>query len=238
MDVITHKYEFPAENMVAPFGAGWTLSHSPTRSTYFNVGSNLDDIIAAFTDLQDVGSSERLTKEITVRSVKYTRLYTSDSVTMRYPTISFRLVAVQPLIVTGTVTPAEQLAFELVAPGTAVAGWVVSDVVNHAVVTHTTSLNRKSAGVNPRFLAGFEAIDYVQTPIAAFGLTVPLNSTSVRFTNTSKFHPTQWAWDFGDGQGSTVLSPTHRYATGGLYHVRLTVANAAGTNVFTRAIAV
>ncbi|MDJ0807552.1 MAG: PKD domain-containing protein [Gammaproteobacteria bacterium] len=34
-----------------------------------------------------------------------------------------------------------------------------------------------------------------------------------------------YAWDFGDGNTSTEMSPTHTYATGGLYNVTLTVTD-------------
>ncbi len=39
-----------------------------------------------------------------------------------------------------------------------------------------------------------------------------------------------WSWDFGDGQTSTLQSPSHQYATGGAYNPCLTVSNACSTN--------
>ena len=37
-----------------------------------------------------------------------------------------------------------------------------------------------------------------------------------------------YLWDFGDGETSTLAQPTHTYATGGVYRVRVTVTNGAG----------
>jgi PKD repeat protein len=41
-----------------------------------------------------------------------------------------------------------------------------------------------------------------------------------------------WAWDFGDGQTSTLPSPVHLYATYGTYTVTLTVTNSYGCSGF------
>lgn len=53
---------------------------------------------------------------------------------------------------------------------------------------------------------------------------------TVTFTNTSKFADS-YSWDFGDGATSAQLSPTHTYAAPGIYKVKLTATNSAGTNV-------
>lgn len=50
-----------------------------------------------------------------------------------------------------------------------------------------------------------------------------------------------WSWDFGDGATSTTQHPSHTYATGGAYTVRLTVVGAGGgtaTNSQTITVAV
>jgi YVTN family beta-propeller protein len=54
-------------------------------------------------------------------------------------------------------------------------------------------------------------------------------SESVQFTDLSK-NATKWAWDFGDGSGSTKQNPTHTYSEAGIYTVRLTVSNSKGTD--------
>ena len=52
----------------------------------------------------------------------------------------------------------------------------------------------------------------------------------VAFTDLSTNTPTQWAWNFGDGQTSNVQNPTHTYANAGNYTVLLTVTNQDGTD--------
>ena len=53
----------------------------------------------------------------------------------------------------------------------------------------------------------------------------PLN---VSFTDSSTQSPTAWYWDFGDGNTSTVQSPSHTYSSSGQYIVSLTASNASG----------
>jgi PKD repeat protein len=48
---------------------------------------------------------------------------------------------------------------------------------------------------------------------------------SVAFTDKSTGDPTEWSWDFGDGETSTVQNPVHVYAQPGLYDVSMTVWN-------------
>ena len=58
---------------------------------------------------------------------------------------------------------------------------------------------------------------------------------AVRFTDTSGGSPTAWTWSFGDGGTSTERNPVHTYAASGAYDVRMTAANAIGSDVVTRA---
>ncbi len=54
--------------------------------------------------------------------------------------------------------------------------------------------------------------------------------TSVSFEDISyDGTPTEWLWDFGDGQTSTVQNPTHTYSTPGTYSVTLTATNSGGS---------
>lgn len=72
-------------------------------------------------------------------------------------------------------------------------------------------------------------------PIPDFTLSLQNNCTSgANFTNLSTTSPgtdltsISFLWNFGDGQTSTAVSPTHVYANPGSYNVTLTVTNSIG----------
>ncbi len=56
---------------------------------------------------------------------------------------------------------------------------------------------------------------------------------SVNFTDLSLNGPTSWLWDFGDGNTSTVQSPSYTYSTNGVYTVTLTASNGFGSDTHT-----
>jgi PKD repeat protein len=60
----------------------------------------------------------------------------------------------------------------------------------------------------------------------------------VAFADLSAGEPTAWLWDFGDGATSSERHPTHTYAQGGAYDVRLVASNAQGSDVRTEVAAV
>lgn len=82
------------------------------------------------------------------------------------------------------------------------------------------SLNYKLIEQETRFL----------TPKAAFFAYPPKGSPSlkVRFQNFSNGDIIRSFWDFGDGSFSTEVSPSHTYATEGLYTVKLNVITSTG----------
>ncbi|MDD3137163.1 MAG: PKD domain-containing protein, partial [Methanoregula sp.] len=61
--------------------------------------------------------------------------------------------------------------------------------------------------------------------------TVPL---TIRFADTSSGTPATWAWDFGDGNTSTVQNPVHTYTAEGTYTVSLTTTNGFGSDTETK----
>jgi immune inhibitor A len=56
--------------------------------------------------------------------------------------------------------------------------------------------------------------------ISGTGLTVQFNNLSRGGSGELSYQ-----WDFGDGQSSTVASPSHTYSAAGSYSVRLTVTD-------------
>jgi endo-1,3-1,4-beta-glycanase ExoK len=56
----------------------------------------------------------------------------------------------------------------------------------------------------------------------------------VIFTDKSTGSPKSWKWSFGDGNISTVQSPSHKYTKKGTYTVSLTVKNADGSSSITK----
>ena len=61
--------------------------------------------------------------------------------------------------------------------------------------------------------------------------TIILTNHSVIFTDQSINNPTNWLWDFGDGETSILQNPSHTYSSKGIYTVTLTVSN--GTESYT-----
>ena len=57
---------------------------------------------------------------------------------------------------------------------------------------------------------------------------------SVQFTDQSTNSPTNWSWDFGDGQTSAERNPSHIYSSVGTYTVSLTVMNSFGQDTETK----
>ena len=71
-------------------------------------------------------------------------------------------------------------------------------------------------------------------PSADFSVsTTNTCSGSVNFFDGSTNNPTQWLWDFGDGNTATTQNPSHTYSTSGTYTVTLTVTNSLGSNNIT-----
>lgn len=83
---------------------------------------------------------------------------------------------------------------------------------------------RKNVQLIPGVKAQFETSDTLTC----------LNTIS--FTNSTDSATTgnTWNWNFGDGTTSTLSSPTHTYASGGNYTVRLIVSNLCGRDTLTR----
>jgi len=74
----------------------------------------------------------------------------------------------------------------------------------------------------------FSSCEKTPEPVAAFSSAV--DGLVVTFTNASTDADT-YAWNFGDGNTSTEMSPVHTYADFGLYSVTLTATGEGGENI-------
>ncbi|MEL6844251.1 MAG: T9SS type A sorting domain-containing protein, partial [Bacteroidota bacterium] len=72
------------------------------------------------------------------------------------------------------------------------------------------------------------------SPSASF-LFNTFNQT-ISFINSSTFGT--YVWQFGDGNSSSQISPTHTYASGGTYQVLLIATNDCGSDTFTQEVVV
>ncbi|MGM0738764.1 MAG: PKD domain-containing protein, partial [Bacteroidota bacterium] len=71
-------------------------------------------------------------------------------------------------------------------------------------------------------------VDFTASPTFLF----PGDST--QFTDQSRFAPSEWLWDFGDGNTSTESSPWHTYESAGVFDVSLEATNRFGTNTLVK----
>ncbi|MCT4582939.1 MAG: S8 family serine peptidase [Flavobacteriales bacterium] len=82
-------------------------------------------------------------------------------------------------------------------------------------------------------------ITVVGPPVADFAyLSVNSCAKEVLFQDHSISSPTQWFWDFGDGNTSTMQHPSHNYASTGSYTVTLNSTNSFGTGTYSQTIVI
>ncbi|WP_292546836.1 PKD domain-containing protein [Methanoregula sp.] len=111
-------------------------------------------------------------------------------------------------------------------------GWYLAS--NHGTMIMTNDvLGGSTYGASGYMVTGIPA-----APVAGFSpsTTSEYNLVPIRFIDTSANVPQSWQWDFGDGTHSTDQNPSHAYALGGTYTVKLTVTNIKGTSSTTQVI--
>ena len=97
-----------------------------------------------------------------------------------------------------------------------------------AVPTTQNAYSRQNrSGTNCNLLALKIAFNLgsVIADIAVSPSTVLCLGESVNFSSAGSSNATSYEWDFGDGNTSNVASPSHTYATGGSFKVRLVAIN-------------
>ncbi|WP_299181373.1 reprolysin-like metallopeptidase [uncultured Neptuniibacter sp.] len=70
-------------------------------------------------------------------------------------------------------------------------------------------------------------------PVADFTYNCTLLACSFTDSSTASNPITQWSWDFGDQQGSTLQNPTHTFSQSGNYSVQLNITDDTGASAFT-----
>ncbi|TAE01279.1 MAG: PKD domain-containing protein [Bacteroidetes bacterium] len=95
--------------------------------------------------------------------------------------------------------------------------------------TYTVRLTATGDGGTDRFSRTISIGDSTKAPVANF---VIVNGEcafpcEITFTNAS-VNATEFRWDFGDGNRSSVKSPKYQYGKAGVYTVRLTAINELG----------
>lgn len=74
-------------------------------------------------------------------------------------------------------------------------------------------------------------INNTQPPIAhLFAQNTTSCSGFVQFGDSTQNVPTNWTWEFGDGQVSNVQNPLHQYLATGVYTIKLKVSNEFGVD--------
>jgi uncharacterized repeat protein (TIGR01451 family) len=103
---------------------------------------------------------------------------------------------------------------------------VTTTLCEDTVLTNTAYLSSTNG---PNTLAALATSTVIVTPTAAFSSDSPVClGTTMQFADTSQCAST-WAWDFGDGTGSSnEPSPGYLYTGADDYTVTLTVTNASG----------
>ncbi len=106
-------------------------------------------------------------------------------------------------------------------------------IVSYATpgVYSVTLVSSNSAGSNSAMQTDFIVIE--DLPTASYSANVDM--TSMTFNNTSIFGDS-YAWDFGDGNTSTLENPVHVYSSEGMYTISLSVTNGCGTDTYTQQI--
>jgi PKD repeat protein len=94
-------------------------------------------------------------------------------------------------------------------------------------------VSTNKAGSNKSTKLNYINVLLVQNiPVSSFYAS-PLTGNSpltVSFIDTSINNPTKWLWSFGDNINSNIQYPLHIYNTSGIYNVKLTTSNNAGSN--------
>ncbi len=101
--------------------------------------------------------------------------------------------------------------------------------------TYTVKLTAANiAGNNTKIRTDFIiVIPNAQAPVAAYNTSAVCGQSTltVNFQDQSTNSPNSWFWEFGDGQTSSQQNPIYTYPEPGIYSVKLTAGNIAGSDI-------
>lgn len=171
-------------------------------------------------------------------------LLAKDTITNCFDTAALEVLAdlAEPNIEVQTVDTIDCVLTEVVIDATLssngpeyVAEWTTSDgnivsgenslspVVN-ASGSYTLTITNANNGCQAE--QSVSVSDNIVLPETDFSYAV--DTLSVKFSDATAGDPTDWLWDFGDGNTSSEQNPQHIYTSPGKYTVCLTVTNICG----------
>jgi hypothetical protein len=92
------------------------------------------------------------------------------------------------------------------------------------------------AGADGALIEAVDVVTIQRLPVASF--SYQSSGLTVVFEDTSTGRPSQWRWEFGDGNTSTLQNPSHSYSSNGTYTVTLTATNSIGSDTRSEIISV
>ncbi|MFM7006096.1 MAG: choice-of-anchor L domain-containing protein [Flavobacteriales bacterium] len=115
--------------------------------------------------------------------------------------------------------------------GTYYYNWSTTETSPQITVAPTTSTSYFVQVSDECQTFSTAAVAYVQVvkPLADFYVMTqaPMQGIPVQFANTSQ-NAWSYAWDFGDGNGSFLVNPSHTYGQPGAYEITLIATNQQG----------
>lgn len=91
------------------------------------------------------------------------------------------------------------------------------------------------AATNAGFEVNWDCNFPTQKPAPDFLVSEDTSCTgAISFSDRSTEKPTNWTWDFGDGNSSTNANPIHTYTSNGTYSVKLVATNGFGSDSITK----
>ena len=141
--------------------------------------------------------------------------------------------------------------FNQVAVATEVGVWVSDDVTSSSTTWNPSNdglanvrVDMLAMNSDGEMSAGTFGRGQFTSP--GFTSTAPLNAAfspsktsgafplEVNFIDRSTGNASSWSWDFGDGNTSTLQSPTHTFTSAGRYTVSLTVSDGTNSSITTK----